>query len=66
MDKKGLQAAQQIGGLAINPNNYNIVFVAALGHPYGANTERGVYRTTDGGDTWERVLYIDENTGAIQ
>lgn len=63
---KGLQAAQQIGGLAINPNNYNIVFVAALGHPYGANTERGVYRTTDGGDTWERVLYIDENTGAIQ
>jgi photosystem II stability/assembly factor-like uncharacterized protein len=39
--------------------------VAALGHPYGANTERGVFRTTDGGKTWEKVLYKDENTGAI-
>jgi len=40
--------------------------VAALGHPYGPNTERGVYRSTDGGKTWEKVLYKDENTGAIQ
>ena len=62
----GLKDVQQIGGLAIDPTNENIVFVAALGHPYGANTERGVYRTTDGGKTWERVLYKDENTGAIQ
>ncbi|MEO6631020.1 MAG: hypothetical protein ABIN13_04835, partial [Mucilaginibacter sp.] len=62
----GLKDAQQIGGLAIDPRNENKVFVAALGHPYGPNSERGVYRTTDGGKTWERVLYKDENTGAIQ
>jgi len=52
--------------LAIDPTNENRVFVAVLGHPYGPNTERGVYRTTNGGKTWERVLYKDENTGAIQ
>ena len=62
----GLQSAQQVGGLAIDPKNENRLFVAALGHPYGPNEERGVYRTTDGGKTWERVLYKDENTGAIQ
>ena len=62
----GLKNAQQIGGLAIDPKDENRLFVAALGHPYGANEERGVYRTTDGGKTWERVLYKDENTGAIQ
>ena len=62
----GLQEIQQIGGLAIDPKNENKVFVAALGHPYGPNTERGIYRTTDGGQTWKKVLYIDENTGAIQ
>jgi photosystem II stability/assembly factor-like uncharacterized protein len=62
----GLKDAQQIGGLAIDPNNENKVFVAALGHPYGPNEERGVYRTMDAGKTWERVLYKDENTGAIQ
>lgn len=62
----GLKNAQQIGGLAIDPKNENRVFAAALGHPYGANEERGVYRTVDGGKNWERVLYKDENTGAIQ
>ena len=62
----GLRDAQQIGGIAIDPQNPNRVFVAALGHPYGPNTERGVYRTLDGGQTWQRVLYKDENTGAIQ
>ena len=62
----GLNDAQQIGGLAIDPVNENRVFVAALGHPYGPNTERGVYRTLDGGKTWEKVLYKDENTGAAQ
>jgi photosystem II stability/assembly factor-like uncharacterized protein len=62
----GLNDALQIGGLAIDPTNENKVFVAALGHPYGPNTERGVYRTTDGGKTWEKVLYKDENTGAVQ
>jgi photosystem II stability/assembly factor-like uncharacterized protein len=62
----GLNSAQQIGGLAIDPINENRVFVASLGHPYGPNTERGVYRTLDGGKTWEKVLYKDENTGAVQ
>ncbi|HXG91511.1 MAG TPA: glycoside hydrolase [Blastocatellia bacterium] len=62
----GLRDAQQIGSLIVDPKNPNRVFVAALGHPYGPNTERGVYRTTDGGATWQRVLYKDENTGAIQ
>ena len=62
----GLRDAQQIGGLAIDPTTKNRVFAAVVGHPYGANTERGVYRTTNGGVNWERVLFIDENTGAIQ
>jgi photosystem II stability/assembly factor-like uncharacterized protein len=62
----GLTDAQQIGGLAIDPTNENRVFVAALGHPYGPNTERGVYRTLDGGKIWEKILYKDENTGAVQ
>lgn len=62
----GLRDAQQIGGMAIDPKNENRLFVAALGHPYGPNKERGVYRTLDGGKTWEQVLYKDENTGAVQ
>lgn len=62
----GLNDAQQIGGLAIDPTNENRLFVAALGHPYGPNAERGIYRTLDGGKTWEKVLYKDENTGGIQ
>jgi photosystem II stability/assembly factor-like uncharacterized protein len=62
----GLKDGQQIGGLAIDSKNEEIVFAAVLGHPYGANKERGVYRTTDGGKTWKSVLYIDENTGAVQ
>lgn len=62
----GLEDVQQVGGLAIDPANENRVFVAALGHPYGPNKERGVYRTLDGGKTWEKVLYVDENTGAAQ
>ena len=62
----GLKDGQQIGDIIIDPKNENRVFVAVLGHPYGPNTERGVYRSLDGGKTWERVLYKDENTGAIQ
>jgi photosystem II stability/assembly factor-like uncharacterized protein len=62
----GLKDAQQIGGMDIDPANENRVFVAALGHPYGPNPERGVFRTLDGGKTWEKVLYKDENTGAAQ
>ncbi len=62
----GLKEAQQIGGISIDPNDENKVFVAALGHPYGPNPERGIYRTTNGGTSWEKVLFRDENTGAIQ
>ena len=62
----GLHDAQQIGGISIDPKNENRIFVAALGHPYGPNKERGVYRSLDGGKTLEQVLYIDENTGAVQ
>ncbi len=62
----GLGDVQQVGRLIVHPTNSDIVFVAGLGHPYGPNEERGVFRTMDGGDTWEKVLYIDHNTGAIQ
>ena len=61
----GLHDSRAIGKVVINPNNPDIVFVAALGHPYGTNTERGIFRTTDGGKTWDKVLYKDENTGGI-
>ena len=62
----GLHDAQQIGGISIDKKNADRIFVAALGHPYGPNKERGVYRSLDGGKTLEQVLYIDENTGAVQ
>jgi photosystem II stability/assembly factor-like uncharacterized protein len=62
----GLKEVQQIGRVAIHPTNPDIVFVAALGHPYGANDERGVYRTKDGGRSWEKVFFINHNTGAMQ
>ncbi len=62
----GLRDAQQIGSIIVDPTNPDRVIVAALGHPYGPNTERGVYRSLDGGLTWQRILYVDENTGAVQ
>ena len=62
----GLHDAQQIGGISIDPTNENRLFVAVLGHPYGPNKERGVYRSLDGGKTLEQVLFINENTGAVQ
>jgi photosystem II stability/assembly factor-like uncharacterized protein len=61
----GLRDGQQIGAILIDPRDAERVFVAVLGHPYGANVERGVFRSTDGGRNWEKVLYKDENTGAI-
>jgi photosystem II stability/assembly factor-like uncharacterized protein len=61
----GLSDGQQIGAILVDPRDANRVFVAVLGHPYGPNPERGVFRSKDGGETWERVLYKDENTGAI-
>src|SRR5690349_13617619 len=63
--RMGLEATGRIGRIAIDPQNPDIVFVAAQGHSYGPQPERGVFRTTDGGKTWQRVLFVDENTGAI-
>ena len=62
----GLREGQQIASVIVDPKNPDRVFAAVLGHPYGPNPERGVYRSTDGGSNWERVLYRDENTGAMQ
>jgi photosystem II stability/assembly factor-like uncharacterized protein len=59
----GLRDTQQIPKLAIDPRNPNRIFVAALGHPYGPNEERGIFRSTDGGQHFERVLFKDVNTG---
>ena len=61
----GLSDSRAIGKIVVHPSNPDIVFVAALGHVYGANTERGIFRTLDGGKTWERVLYKDEHSGGI-
>ena len=61
----GLKDSRQIGALIIDPHDANIVFVAALGHAFGPNSERGIYRTADGGKTWQKVLGKDDNTGGI-
>jgi len=61
----GLRDTQQIAQVVVDPKNADRVFVAALGHPYGPNTERGIFRSLDGGRTFERVLYRDENTGGV-
>jgi photosystem II stability/assembly factor-like uncharacterized protein len=60
----GLSDSSQIGRIRVNPTNPDIVFVAAVGHPYGPSQERGVYRSKDGGANWQRVLFVDEKTGA--
>ena len=62
----GLSDVQQVGRVVVHPTNPDVVFAAGLGHPYGANDERGVFRTRDGGKSWEKVLFINHNTGAIQ
>jgi photosystem II stability/assembly factor-like uncharacterized protein len=59
----GLRDGQQIPALAVDPGNPDRLFAAVLGHPYGPNAERGIFRSQDGGRTWEKVLYKDENTG---
>ena len=61
----GLKNSRHIGAVIVDPKNPNVVFVAALGHAYGSNEERGIFRTTDGGATWQKVLYKDDKTGAI-
>ena len=64
-DGSGLRDAQQISSIIVDPKDPNRLFVAALGHPYGPNSERGVYRSLDGGQTFQRVLYKDENAGGM-
>jgi len=59
----GLREGQQIPALAVDPRDPNRVFAAVLGHPYGPNEERGIFRSTDGGQSWQKVIYKDENTG---
>ena len=62
---KGLEGTQAIGRIVVHPTKADWVYVAALGHPWGANEERGLYRTKDGGDTWERVNFVSEDAGFV-
>jgi len=62
----GLRDGQQIASIIVDPQDPNRLFVAVLGHPYGPNKERGVYRSTDGGKSFQAVLQKDENTGAVE
>ena len=59
----GLEKVGQIGAVEIHPDNHNIVYVAAIGNPFTPNPERGVYKTTDGGETWSKVFYISDKVG---
>jgi hypothetical protein len=61
--RMGLEKTGRIGRVVIHPRDKRIVLACALGHTYGPQPERGVFRTTDGGETWEKVLFVDENTG---
>jgi photosystem II stability/assembly factor-like uncharacterized protein len=60
----GLTDTKQIGAIVVDPHNANVVYVAALGHPYAANPDRGVFKTTDGGTSWAKVLYKGPDVGA--
>ncbi len=60
----GLDETARIGRIVIHPTNPDIVYAASLGHAYSPQPERGIYRTMDGGESWEQVLFVDENTGA--
>ena len=62
----GLRDGQQIPQIAVDPRDPNRLFVAVLGHPYGPNEERGIFRSTDGGETFQRVLYRDADTGGVE
>jgi photosystem II stability/assembly factor-like uncharacterized protein len=61
----GLTDSQYIGALVVHPTNPDVVFVAALGHAFGPNSQRGIFKTSDGGRTWRNVLFKDDNTGGI-
>ena len=60
----GLKDTRSVGRIVIDPTNAEVVYVAAQGHLWGPNTERGVFKTTDGGRTWTKSLFVDDNTGA--
>ena len=60
----GLETTQHIGKIAIDPKNPNVVFVAVIGHLYEAHPDRGIYKTTDGGATWKKVLYVNDSLGS--
>ena len=62
-EKSGLRDAQQIPALVVDPRNPDRLFAAVLGHPYGPSEERGIFRSTDGGESWQKVIYKDANTG---
>jgi len=64
-EHRGLEATQHTGRIVLHPDNPDILWVAAAGRLYGPSKERGVYKSTDGGVTWRKVLFVDENTGAI-
>lgn len=61
----GLSDTRQIGRIAVHPKDSDVVYVAALGHVWGTNEERGIFRSKNGGETWEKILYVDEKTGAV-
>ncbi|HSM03540.1 MAG TPA: hypothetical protein VK858_02915 [Longimicrobiales bacterium] len=61
----GLPDAGQVGDIQVHPRDPDLVYVAALGHAFGKNDERGVFRSRDGGDTWENVLFLNDSTGAV-
>ena len=61
----GFEDSERIAEIRVHPEDANVVYVAVLGHLWGAHETRGLYKTTDGGETWERILYVDENTGCI-
>ena len=61
--KVGLENTERIGKIIVHPEDPNIVYVAALGHLWNSNEERGIFKTTDGGATWEKILYINDSTG---
>ncbi|MBK8976696.1 MAG: PDZ domain-containing protein [Planctomycetes bacterium] len=65
-EHRGLAASFQIGSIVIDPRDPDVVWVGALGRLYGPNAERGLYRTTDGGESWQQVLAVDERTGVIE
>ena len=64
-DKIGLEDMGQIAAIEIHPTNPDIAYAAALGNPWANNPDRGVYRTRDGGQNWEQVLFASDSTGAV-